>query len=47
MYGCYVRVEFIQKLRDEKRYETIELLKQQILRDIEDAKQVFSEQRPP
>jgi riboflavin kinase / FMN adenylyltransferase len=38
IYGCYVQVEFCQKLRDEVRYPTIELLKAQIAQDVIDAR---------
>lgn len=34
IYGRYVEVEFCEKLRDEERYPTIELLREQIARDV-------------
>jgi riboflavin kinase / FMN adenylyltransferase len=41
VYGKHVSVEFIHKLRDEKRYDSFELLKQQIFRDAEQAREFF------
>lgn len=34
IYGRYVRVEFCEKLREEIRYETLDLLKEQIAKDV-------------
>ncbi|MGB6977072.1 MAG: bifunctional riboflavin kinase/FAD synthetase [Gammaproteobacteria bacterium] len=41
IYGRHVQVEFIHKLRDEQRYPSFELLKQQIFRDAEQARKFF------
>jgi len=41
IYGRYVRVEYCQKLRDEERYPNLDLLKEQIARDVEAAIQYF------
>lgn len=41
IYGQYIRVDFIHKLRDEKRYDSFELLKQQIFKDAEQAREYF------
>lgn len=41
IYGRHIRIEFVKKLRDEKRYDSFELLKQQILKDAENAKDYF------
>ena len=41
IYGKHVRVEFIHKLRDEKKYDSFELLKQQIFKDAEAAREYF------
>lgn len=41
IYGQYVDVDFLHKLRDEKRYNSLQLLKQQIKQDIKDAKAFF------
>jgi riboflavin kinase/FMN adenylyltransferase len=46
IYGRHVQVEFIHKLRDEQRYPSFELLKQQIFRDTEQARKFFKEQQP-
>ncbi len=41
IYGAQVCVEFIHKLRDEKKYANFELLKEQIFRDASEAKAFF------
>ncbi|MET0069768.1 MAG: riboflavin kinase, partial [Candidatus Thiodiazotropha sp.] len=41
VYGEHVSVEFVQKLRDEQRFESFEILRQQILRDAEQARQIL------
>jgi riboflavin kinase/FMN adenylyltransferase len=41
IYGQYITVEFVEKLRDEQRYDSFELLKQQILKDADHAKDFF------
>ena len=33
IYGLHVRVEFVHKLRDEKKFDSLEALKAQIIRD--------------
>lgn len=38
IYGYHVEVEFLHKLRDEKRFETVEALVIQITKDVEEAK---------
>ncbi len=43
VYGSYVRVDFCQKLRDEVRYPNVELLKEQIARDVEAARNYFQQ----
>jgi len=43
IYGRYVDIEFCKKLRDEKKFESFEALKQQIQQDAEQARQFFSE----
>jgi riboflavin kinase/FMN adenylyltransferase len=40
VYGAHVSVEFVQKLRDEKRFEDFDQLRQQILLDAEAAKKI-------
>lgn len=41
IYGKHLQVSFLHKLRDEVRYTTLEALKVQIARDVEDAKNYF------
>jgi len=36
-----LELEFLMRLRDEEKYPTVELLKAQILRDVERAKRYF------
>lgn len=44
IYGHYVQVEFIEKLRNEIRYSNVELLKAQIARDVIVARNYFKKQ---
>jgi riboflavin kinase/FMN adenylyltransferase len=41
IYGRQVRVEFCEKIRDEKRYESLDLLKVQIQKDAAQAREYF------
>lgn len=43
IYGHYVHVDFLHKLRAEQRFESFEVLKQQILRDAEQAREFFGQ----
>lgn len=43
IYGKHLRVEFLQKLRDEKKYPDVETLRKQIALDVEHAKQWFNQ----
>ncbi|GAB2191857.1 bifunctional riboflavin kinase/FAD synthetase [Sessilibacter sp. MAH1] len=43
LYGQMLTVEFCKKLRDESKFESITALQQQILKDIEQAKDYFKE----
>jgi len=43
IYGRYLDVEFCSKLREEKKFESFETLKQQIEFDVEQARTFFSE----
>jgi len=43
IYGKTIRVSFIDRLRDEKRFANIESLVSQISTDVENAKKVFAE----
>lgn len=45
IYGKQVRVDFLHKLRDEKRYDSFELLKAQIFKDAQQAQAFFKENR--
>ena len=38
LYGRYVKINLLKKIRDEQRFENIEALKQQLLRDAEECK---------
>ncbi len=38
IYGRHVQVEFVKKLRDEKRFDSFEQLKRQIFQDVEQAR---------
>ncbi len=42
VYGERVTVSFLHKLRDEEKYTTLELLKEQIAHDVEDVRKFFS-----
>jgi riboflavin kinase/FMN adenylyltransferase len=41
IYGEYLQVSFLHKLRDEVRYTTLDALKEQIGKDVEDAQRYF------
>jgi riboflavin kinase/FMN adenylyltransferase len=43
IYGKHLRVEFLQKLRDEEKYPDVETLTRQIALDVEHAKQWFEQ----
>lgn len=42
IYGAHVEVMFVAKIRDEKRFESFEALKDQINRDVQQAKKIFT-----
>jgi len=42
IYGKTVSLEFIRKLRDEIKYEQVQLLKEQIHKDIEETRKIFN-----
>ncbi len=41
IYGRYIRVEFVHRLRDEERYDSMEELTAQIYKDAENAREFF------
>jgi len=41
IYGCHVRVDFLEKLRDEEKYQDLATLTRQIARDVENARHFF------
>jgi riboflavin kinase/FMN adenylyltransferase len=43
VYGKMMRIKFIDRLRDERRFESIDALVAQISRDVERAKEIFEE----
>lgn len=43
LYGRHVHVEFLKKLRDEERYDSLEKLRAQIAIDVQHARDYFSE----
>ncbi|CAA9891518.1 bifunctional riboflavin kinase and FAD synthetase [Candidatus Methylobacter favarea] len=43
IYGRYVEVHFKQKIRDEKRFQSLDELKARIVKDVIEAKKFFSE----
>jgi riboflavin kinase/FMN adenylyltransferase len=46
IYGAHVHVDFLRKLRDERRFESFEALQAQILLDAEQARAYFSDNPP-
>jgi riboflavin kinase/FMN adenylyltransferase len=46
IYGCDLVVEFVERLRDERRYADVEELKAQIERDVEKARRILVEAPP-
>lgn len=42
IYGKYIHVNFVHKLRDEERFDSFEELKKQILQDADDARAFFN-----
>lgn len=43
IYGAYVNVEFLARLRDEEKFETVEALVRQMQRDAENARRILAE----
>jgi riboflavin kinase/FMN adenylyltransferase len=46
LYGCHVRVEFIAKIRDEEKYESLDELKVAIERDCTAAREILQQRVP-
>jgi len=46
IYGRYVHVDFVHKIRDERRFESLDELKSQILTDAADARRFFGIAEP-
>lgn len=44
LYGKFIEVEFIAKIRDEQKFSNLEILKQQILKDAEIARRLLTHQ---
>jgi len=42
IYGCHVDIQFVEKIRDERRFESFEQLREQIDRDAEQARRIFA-----
>jgi riboflavin kinase/FMN adenylyltransferase len=40
LYGTPLRIEFLKRLRGEKRFESVDALVEQMVRDVEDARAV-------
>jgi riboflavin kinase/FMN adenylyltransferase len=45
IYGCDLVVEFVERLREERRYANVEELKAQIERDVEKARRILGEEK--
>jgi len=43
IYGEYINVNFLRKLRDEKRFDSFDALKEQIGQDVTEARRYFQE----
>ena len=46
LYGQHLRIQFLEKLRDEQRFDSVEALKLAISSDIIRAEQFFMMQNP-
>ena len=42
IYGRRITVQFIEKIREEVKFDSIDLLKSQIKKDIEEAKKILN-----
>ena len=43
IYGKHIYVEFVHKFRDEEKYDSLEALKEQMIKDAANAKAYFAE----
>jgi riboflavin kinase/FMN adenylyltransferase len=43
LLGQKLTIELVDKLRDEERFDTVEELKAQMIRDVEQARQILNE----
>jgi len=43
IYGCHVRVEFLQRLREERKYPDLDSLRRQIAIDVDDTRRYFDQ----
>jgi riboflavin kinase/FMN adenylyltransferase len=46
LYGQTLRVAFVERMRGEKRFESVEALKEQMWADVEQARQICASMRP-
>jgi len=47
LYGRELQVDFVRRLRDEKRFDSVDELKRQIAVDVEQGKAILSAEQPP
>lgn len=45
LYGIDIKVEFLHRIRDEIKFESVDMLKTQVYRDVEEAKKYFSKKQ--
>ncbi len=43
IYGCHVDIQFVEKIRDEQRFDSFEQLRAQIDKDAEQARRIFAQ----
>jgi len=46
IYGAHLQVRFLHKLRDEEKFADLDVLKQHIARDVEEARRFFRRRGP-
>jgi len=42
IYGCHVDIQFVEKIRDEQRFDSFDQLREQIDKDAEQARRIFA-----